>query len=173
MIRFIVALVGISLVATNAASAAIYNFSFAQSQALLGQAFSGNGQFTTLDTAMQVGGQTAYEIVSITGTVNGSAITAPFNASGYGNYFTTGQYFLDGSGIRFTDAAGTQISFFNQSNNGMYRVNTISPGSSEYVSVTTSAVSAVPEPSTWAMMILGFCGLGFIAYRKKAAVRFA
>jgi hypothetical protein len=25
----------------------------------------------------------------------------------------------------------------------------------------------VPEPSTWAMMILGFCGLGFMAYRRK------
>src|SRR5581483_742538 len=33
--------------------------------------------------------------------------------------------------------------------------------------VTTSGVSAVPEPSTWAMMILGFCGLGFMAYRRK------
>lgn len=29
---------------------------------------------------------------------------------------------------------------------------------------------AVPEPSTWAMMILGFCGLGFMAYRRKARV---
>jgi hypothetical protein len=28
-------------------------------------------------------------------------------------------------------------------------------------------VSVVPEPSTWAMMILGFCGLGFMAYRRK------
>jgi hypothetical protein len=28
-------------------------------------------------------------------------------------------------------------------------------------------VAAVPEPSTWAMMILGFCGIGFMAYRKK------
>jgi len=28
-------------------------------------------------------------------------------------------------------------------------------------------VSAVPEPSTWAMMILGFFGVGFIAYRRK------
>jgi hypothetical protein len=27
--------------------------------------------------------------------------------------------------------------------------------------------SAVPEPSTWAMMIFGFCGLGFMAYRRK------
>jgi hypothetical protein len=31
--------------------------------------------------------------------------------------------------------------------------------------VTISA--AVPEPSTWAMMLLGFCGLGFMAYRRK------
>jgi PEP-CTERM motif len=29
------------------------------------------------------------------------------------------------------------------------------------------AVSAVPEPSTWAMMILGFLGVGFLAYRRK------
>jgi Protein of unknown function (DUF642)/PEP-CTERM motif len=36
--------------------------------------------------------------------------------------------------------------------------------------------SAVPEPSTWAMMILGFCGVGFMAYRRKqngAALRLA
>jgi hypothetical protein len=31
----------------------------------------------------------------------------------------------------------------------------------------SSVTSAVPEPSTWAMMILGFCGLGFMAYRRK------
>ncbi|MBR0723811.1 PEP-CTERM sorting domain-containing protein [Bradyrhizobium manausense] len=29
-------------------------------------------------------------------------------------------------------------------------------------------VGAVPEPSTWAMMILGFCGLGFMGYRRRA-----
>jgi hypothetical protein len=31
----------------------------------------------------------------------------------------------------------------------------------------TFNVSAVPEPSTWAMMILGFAGIGFMAYRRK------
>ena len=31
----------------------------------------------------------------------------------------------------------------------------------------SEVASAVPEPSTWAMMILGFCGLGFMAYRRK------
>ena len=29
-------------------------------------------------------------------------------------------------------------------------------------------VPAVPEPSTWAMMILGFAGIGFMAYRRKS-----
>ena len=28
-------------------------------------------------------------------------------------------------------------------------------------------ISAVPEPSTWAMMILGLMGVGFMAYRRK------
>ena len=28
-------------------------------------------------------------------------------------------------------------------------------------------VAAVPEPSTWAMMLLGFLGVGFMAYRRR------
>jgi hypothetical protein len=31
-----------------------------------------------------------------------------------------------------------------------------------------ATVSAVPEPSTWAMMILGFFGVGFLAYRRRS-----
>ena len=34
-------------------------------------------------------------------------------------------------------------------------------------------VGGVPEPSTWAMIILGFLGLGLMAYRKKNMLRFA
>jgi hypothetical protein len=45
-------------------------------------------------------------------------------------------------------------------------------GVSDYgvnVSVTnlSYSISAVPETSTWSMMILGFCGLGFMAYRRR------
>jgi PEP-CTERM motif len=28
-------------------------------------------------------------------------------------------------------------------------------------------LAPVPEPSTWAMLILGFVGVGFIAYRRR------
>jgi hypothetical protein len=35
-----------------------------------------------------------------------------------------------------------------------------------------SSVAAVPEPSTWAMMLLGFAGLGFLSYRRKSGSNF-
>jgi len=34
------------------------------------------------------------------------------------------------------------------------------------------AVAAVPESSTWAMLILGFAGVGFMAYRRKSEPAF-
>ncbi len=33
--------------------------------------------------------------------------------------------------------------------------------------VSFNVSSAVPEPSTWALMLLGFAGIGFMAYRRK------
>lgn len=37
-----------------------------------------------------------------------------------------------------------------------------------------SLTAPVPEPATWAMMIVGFCGLGYMGYRRKnSTVRFA
>jgi PEP-CTERM motif-containing protein len=35
-----------------------------------------------------------------------------------------------------------------------------------------NGVGSVPEPSTWAMMILGFFGVGFIAYRRRSQMSF-
>jgi hypothetical protein len=39
--------------------------------------------------------------------------------------------------------------------------------------VVNDTVGAVPEPSTWAMMLLGFAGVGFMAYRRKPRVALA
>jgi hypothetical protein len=36
--------------------------------------------------------------------------------------------------------------------------------------VSVGVRPAVPEPSTWAMMILGFLGVGFMAYRRRNRV---
>lgn len=40
----------------------------------------------------------------------------------------------------------------------------------EVTSDTSGTIGAVPEPSTWAMMILGFSGVGFMAYRRRSTV---
>ena len=37
--------------------------------------------------------------------------------------------------------------------------------------LATAAIGAVPEPSTWAMMLLGFAGVGFMAYRRRSGNR--
>jgi PEP-CTERM motif len=34
--------------------------------------------------------------------------------------------------------------------------------------IAGSGASPVPEPSTWAMMLIGFLGLGYAAVRKRA-----
>jgi hypothetical protein len=36
------------------------------------------------------------------------------------------------------------------------------------VTGTATPLSAVPEPSTWTMMLLGFAGVGFMVYRRKS-----
>jgi hypothetical protein len=42
------------------------------------------------------------------------------------------------------------------------------PSTAHYAgSFSITPVSGIPEPSTWAMMILGFVGVGFMAYRRK------
>lgn len=41
------------------------------------------------------------------------------------------------------------------------------------VTTVTQLAGGVPEPSTWAMMILGFAGVGFMAYRRKNSVALA
>ncbi len=41
------------------------------------------------------------------------------------------------------------------------------PAGDLYSGVTT-VTAAVPEPATWAMMVLGFMGVGFVAYRRKS-----
>lgn len=59
---------------------------------------------------------------------------------------------------------------------------TIDPSLAPYYNINYSSnllidplgsASAVPEPSTWAMMLAGFAGLGFVGYRRTARGRLA
>jgi hypothetical protein len=49
---------------------------------------------------------------------------------------------------------------------GVYGVVVWADGAGDYTSASGLSLAA-PEPSTWAMMVLGFAGLGFAGYRKS------
>jgi hypothetical protein len=98
--------------------------------------------------------------------VNTSGIFAATDGSGHNGFFFDP---LVGS----TDPAGTGadglFSFRNPANCGDCTVASDFPS---FTGFSVSSVSAVPEPSTWVMMILGFAGLGFAAYRRKSKAAF-
>jgi hypothetical protein len=50
-----------------------------------------------------------------------------------------------------------------------FKSNVTSGASSYGNEISTVSLTAVPELSTWTMMLAGFAGLGFIGYRRKAA----
>jgi hypothetical protein len=65
--------------------------------------------------------------------------------------------------LDFTTATGGVLSFS--------AINSSNPGQGTNVGpiLDNVVLTAVPEPATWAMMILGFFGIGFMAYRRKSS----
>jgi hypothetical protein len=84
--------------------------------------------------------------------------------------FDTALLGLDGSG---NNADSTDVEFLAQAGSDITSV-TFSSAQDAF-EASNFAVSGVPEPATWAMMVLGFLGVGFVGYRRKdkAAFRFA
>jgi hypothetical protein len=168
--RQAISIIAAGLVATAAlgatpASAALYNFSFS------GSGQSGSGILTTASSSTIKFGETAFAITGISGMLNGSAITGLSGFLGSDNYyFTTGTSFVDGSGVGFTTAAGTSASLYYQSTASSYRITTVSPFATAFVTATSSAVAAVPEPASWAMMIAGFGLVGGAMRRRSGQV---
>jgi len=134
---------------------------------------SGSGTFTVTT------GQKGDLITAMTGEIGGNAVfLLPLGTSESDNLlFPIGTSFnggvsvldLDTSGIAVSTAAGNFHIFGDGSPFSMGTVsgNDIFEIGPDGFGVGTLAVAAVPEPSTWAMAILGFAGLGFLAYRRK------
>jgi hypothetical protein len=86
-------------------------------------------------------------------------LSAPFGSLvgsfGSGSFFLIGTSF---SGVAPVGGGELLLWYFDQ-NNG---------DNTDHITATvTTFTGAVPEPSTWAMMILGFVGIGFMAYRHR------
>jgi hypothetical protein len=159
--------------ASSPASAEVFDWSLTgPSPDLGGVPFPGSGTITATPT----GSTGVFAIDTITGMVNGSEITGTSTFDGANNLlFTNGFAFVGTSGIAFETAAGQSVnifSFFGQqtpptgnaygeltSNPGAFGVGTFT------LTAATGTLSAVPEASTWAMMVIGFVGLGIAGYR--------
>lgn len=70
------------------------------------------------------------------------------------------------AGVEMSDVKFTQVG--DGSYNGSTWTNPEGGTSVLKITADFKAVPAVPESSTWAMMILGFAGVGFMAYRRNS-----
>jgi PEP-CTERM motif-containing protein len=81
-----------------------------------------------------------------------------------------------GGGIGASGPSSSRFFFFNQNGTNANQPGlnfTFTPfGEATTNGTVSSEVAAVPEPSTWAMMLLGFFGVGFMAYRRKTKPAF-
>src|SRR3984957_5623117 len=66
------------------------------------------------------------------------------------------------------DASGTGGAgeFWANSPGGVLTVNANSDAATPFQMLVDGTTISVPEPSTWAMVLLGFAGLGFVSYRR-------
>jgi hypothetical protein len=131
---------------------------------------SGSGFVLSVDynTIAYVGfGSSGLVIHEATGSINGSSnalsitqtLTEKSNTDIFVHMFVS------------TNIAGNSVESSGAFLDPIFSIDPSFVGANNY-SIETSPgignVSAVPEPSTWAMMFLGFAGVGFMAYRRKS-----
>jgi PEP-CTERM motif len=146
-------------VAPRAANASVYDITLTPAK---GSSIGGTGELdldiaiTPSTTDVPLG-----DVTKLTFTIDGQSF-----GTNISTFSLTAVQFSNGNlrDISFASTAGSGPSTFTLDTSGgfSFYLNT-----AEISSGTMTAVAAVPEPSTWAMMILGFCGLGFMAFRRK------
>ncbi len=129
-----------------------------------GAGLSGNGELTATEST-----NGSWIVNTVSGSVGGVAIEGLANFLGSDNLiFPTGATLVDDHGLGFLLANGKDVDIFSEFSEGLMPSNIYTvEGTNSNGTASFTLVAAVPEPSTWAMMILGFVGLGFMTYRRK------
>jgi hypothetical protein len=130
-----------------------------------GVPFPGSGTITASPT----GSTGVWSIDTISGVVNGSEITGTSTFQNADNLlFTNGFAFVSTVGISFVTAAGQSVNIFSfdgqmtPPTGNAYGELTSNPSA---FGVGTFTLTAVPEASTWTLMLIGFAGLSVVGYR--------
>lgn len=167
-----------SLGMVTPADAAVFNWSYNVTN---GAPLFAGGSFTTSDVLNSAG---LYDILSITGSVSGDVITGLVTNPNqpnvtanslfyYDNNYTGGNPFLTNAGVLFStvsnsayvwnlfsNAPDSYSLWFGDPNTGSYL------GSSDG---TMTLTRAVPEPSSWALMLFGFGIVGYVMRKRNIA----
>jgi PEP-CTERM motif-containing protein len=135
------------------------------------------------DVLLQLQVDNLNNVTGISGTVSGAfagspdAVTGlvPLNSNGnwiYDNQFFAAAPYVSNGGILF-DTGSFAYNLY--SIGPSYYLSTFNPDNSFFIpgDFGTLQVAAVPEPATWAMMIVGFAGIGYLAYRRRQGVALA
>ncbi len=176
-----------AIAASPAARADVFIFDFN------GPSVSGSGTFTASLDATGL----YYDVTGATGTITDSdgGAVGTFTISGVSGssnpsfdttnrlYFPAGpnsdqgftntSSFLDVGGITLATTAGEYFNLYDLQNSYALANSVDDPsgqapfGPPINEPIDTFQVAAVPEASTWAMMVLGFSAMGFLAYRRK------
>jgi PEP-CTERM motif len=100
---------------------------------------------------------------SLTGPGPNGYCGNPFPGFGYNNQ----QYAF----VNFVDTTGffNEVDVFESPLTGNYESDnhTVAYCSDPEACITGHTVGGIPEPSTWAMMLIGLAGLGFAGYRRS------
>lgn len=97
------------------------------------------------------GGSGANGVLATSASRSSDGDTITFD---FGNPLTAGE---NSANLQIFSSASLfqdPLAFFTDSNGNTFSIDAVAP--------------AVPEPSTWAMIILGFGGIGFMAYRRRS-----
>ena len=117
-------------------------------------------------------------VTAISGTLDGFTITGLSTYAGADQTLYPTTPYVDFSGISFT-ANGVSYNWSNYSGSDSTLggiANSVSDSGGYgccQAAITSVTVTAVPELSTWAMMLAGFAGLGFAGYRRTKSDRAA
>jgi hypothetical protein len=179
LVTMIASMTAVILATWSTANATVYNFTFSSpSESIIG--------LLTVDTSDN-------EVTNITGTLSGvvndtingfiadssfpSPVSLPDGAFIYDNVFYPGQDSLvDQFGVVFT-TAGNPGGYWNLWSGapGDYSLYESNLAGDYPIAISGGSLDphAVPEPSTWAMMLIGLAGVGFAAYRRGRKDRLA